>query len=59
MSRSARWKADRIREQIYLEQLKQKRTERLPNRAGLNAVNSPGGTPLMAVIQVRRERSLQ
>ena len=44
MSRSARWKEDRIREQIYLEQLKQKRTERLPNRTGLNGVNSPGGT---------------
>ena len=29
MSRSARWKEDRIREQIYLEQLKQKHTERL------------------------------
>ena len=57
MSRSARWKEDRIREQIYLEQLKQKHTERLPNRAGLNGVNSPGGTPLLFLQQTFGSRS--
>jgi hypothetical protein len=51
MSRSARWKEDRICEQIYLEQLKQKHTETLPNRAGLNAGNSQGGTPLLFLQQ--------
>ena len=43
MSGSARWKEHRIRERIYLEQLKP--TERLPDGAGLNGANSQGGTP--------------
>ena len=49
MSGSARWKEDRIREQIYLEQLKH--TEALPNGAGLNGANPPGGTPVLCLQQ--------
>jgi hypothetical protein len=41
MSRSARWKEDQIREQIYLEHLKPKGT--LASGAGLNGTSSPGG----------------
>jgi len=36
MNGSARWKEDRIRERIYLEQLKH--TETLPNGVGLNGL---------------------
>jgi hypothetical protein len=57
MSRSARWKEDRIREQIYLEQLKQKHTEKLPNGAALNGANSPGGTPVLLFQQTFGSRS--
>ena len=57
MSRSARWKEDRIRERIYLEQLKQKHTETLPNGAGLNGANSPGGTPVLFLQQTFGSRS--
>jgi hypothetical protein len=57
MSRSARWKEDRIRERIYMEQLKQKHTEMLPNRAGLSGANSPGGTPLLFLQQTFGSRS--
>ena len=53
MSRSARWKEERI----YLEQLKQKHTETLPNRAGINGVNSPGGTPVLFLPQTFGRRS--
>ena len=49
MNRSARWKEDRIRERIYLEQLKH--TETLPNRAGLNGASSSGGTPEVCLQQ--------
>ena len=57
MSRSARWKEDRIRERIYLEQLKQKHTEMSPNGAGLNGANSPGGTPVLFLQQTFGRRS--
>ena len=49
MSRPARWKADRIREQNYLEQLKH--TETLASGAGTNGTNSVGGTPLLFLHQ--------
>jgi len=55
MSRSARWKEDRIRERIYLEQLKH--TETLPNGAGLNGANSQGGTPVLFLQQTFASRS--
>ena len=55
MSGSARWKEDRIRERIYLEQLKH--TEALPNGAGLNGANSPGGTPVLFLQQTFGRRS--
>jgi hypothetical protein len=55
MHGSARSKQDRIRERIYLEQLKH--TETLPNRAGINGVNSPGGTPLLFLQQTFGSRS--
>jgi hypothetical protein len=55
MSGSARWKEDRIRERIYLEQLKH--TETLPNGAGLNGANSPGGTPELCLQQTFGRRS--
>ena len=57
MSRSARWKEERIRERIYLEQVKQKHTEMLPNSAGLNGANSPGGTPVLFLQQTFGSRS--
>jgi hypothetical protein len=57
MSRSARWKEARIRERIYLEQLKQKHTESLPMGAGLNGTNSPGGTPVIFLQQTFGRRS--
>ena len=57
MSRSARSKEDRIRERIYLEQLKQKHTETLPMAAGLNGTNSPGGTPVLFLQQTFGSRS--
>jgi hypothetical protein len=49
MSRSARWKEARIRERIYLEQLKH--TEALPNGAGLNGASSQGGTAMLLLQQ--------
>ena len=49
MSRSARWKEDRIREQIYPEQLKH--TGMLADGAGLNGTSSPGGTPMLFLQQ--------
>jgi hypothetical protein len=49
MSRSARWKEERIRERIYQEQLKHPET--LPNGAGLTGANSPGGTPALFLQQ--------
>ncbi len=55
MSRSARWKEDRIRERIYLEQLKH--TETLPNGAGLNGANSQDGTPVLFLQQTFGSRS--
>ena len=55
MSRSARWKEDRIRERIYLEQLKH--TETVPNGAGLNGANSQGGTPVLFLQQTFGGRS--
>jgi hypothetical protein len=55
MSRSARWKEDRIREQVYLEQLKH--TEALPNGAGFNGANSQGGTPVLFLQQTFGSRS--
>ena len=55
MSGSARWKEDRIRERIYLEQLKH--TETLPNGAGLNGANSQGGTPALFLQQTFGSRS--
>ena len=54
MSRSARWKEERIRERIYLEQLKH--TETLPNGAGLTGANSPGGTPALFLQQTFASR---
>jgi hypothetical protein len=57
MSRSARWKEDRIRRRIYLEQLKQKHKATLPNRANLNGVNSQGGTPVLFLQQTFGSRS--
>jgi hypothetical protein len=55
MSGSARWKEDRIRERIYLEQLKH--TETLPNGAGFNGANSQGGTPVRFLQQTFGSRS--
>jgi hypothetical protein len=55
MSRSARWQEDRIRERIYLEQLKH--TETLPNGAGLNGANSQGGMPVLFLQQTFGRRS--
>ncbi len=55
MSGSARWKEDRIRERIYLEQLKH--TETLPNGAGFNGANSQGGTPVLFLQQTVGSRS--
>jgi hypothetical protein len=57
MSKSARWKEDRIRERIYLEQLRQKHTETLPNGAGLNGTNSQDGTPMLFLQQTFGSRS--
>ena len=54
MSGSARWKEDRIRERIYLEQLKH--TETLPNGVGLNGANLPGGTPVLFLQQTLGSR---
>ena len=55
MNRSARWKEDRIRERIYLVQLKH--TETLPNGAGLNGASSRGGTPELCLRQTFGRRS--
>jgi hypothetical protein len=55
MSTSARWKEDRIREQIYLEQLKH--TGTLASGAGLNGTSSPGGTPVLFLQQTFGSRS--
>ena len=55
MSRSARWKEDRIRERIYLEQLKH--TETGPNGVGLNGANLQGGTPVLFLQQTLGSRS--
>ena len=55
MSRTARWKEDRIREQIYLEQLKH--TETGPNGAGLNGAKSQGGSPVLFLQQTFGSRS--
>lgn len=49
MSRSARWKEERIRERIYLEQLKH--TETLPNGASLTGASLSGGTPRLFLQQ--------
>ena len=57
MSRSARWKEDRIRERVYLKQLKQKHTETLPMGPGLNGTNSQGGTPVRFLQQTSGSRS--
>jgi hypothetical protein len=57
MSRSARWKEDRIRERIYMEQLKQTHTETLPNGARFNEANSQGGTPVLFLQQTFGSRS--
>jgi hypothetical protein len=54
MSRSARWKEDRIRERIYLEQLKP--AETLPG-ADLNGANSQGGMPVLLLQQTFGSRS--
>jgi cytochrome c-type biogenesis protein CcmH/NrfG len=54
MNGSARWKEDRIRERIYLEQLKHTETE--PNGAGLNGANSQGGTPVLFLQQTLGSR---
>jgi hypothetical protein len=55
MSESGRWKEDRIRQEIYLEQLKH--TETLPNGAGLNGANSQDGTPMLFFQQTLGRRS--
>jgi hypothetical protein len=55
MSRSARWKEDRIRERIYLEQLKP--AETLPGGAGLKGANSQGGMPVLLLRQTFGSRS--
>jgi hypothetical protein len=55
MSRPARWKEDRIREQIYLEQLKQ--TETLPNGAGVDGAKSLGAQPVYLLQQTFGSRS--
>jgi hypothetical protein len=55
MSRSARWKEDRIRERIYLEQSKD--TETLAGGASLNGTNSKGGTPVLFLQQTFGRRS--
>jgi hypothetical protein len=57
VSRSARWKEDRICERIYLEQLKQKHAETLPIGPGLNGTNSQGGTPVLFLQQTFGSRS--
>ena len=55
MSTSARWKEDRIREQIYLDQLKH--TETLASGARLNGTTSEAGTPVLFLQQTFGSRS--
>jgi hypothetical protein len=55
MSGSARWKENRIRQEIYLEQVKHR--EMSPNRADVHGPNSQGQTPVLFLQQTLSNRS--
>jgi hypothetical protein len=55
MSGSARWKEDRIRQEVYVEQLKHAETP--ANGAHLNGSDSPGRTPVLLLQQTFGNRS--
>jgi hypothetical protein len=55
MSGSARWKENRIRQEIYLEQLKY--IDTLHSGGGLNGARSQGSTPALFVQQIVDNRS--